>query len=311
MADLPEERITSAPPFTYCGVDLFGPFQIKQGRKEVKRYGVLFTCLTSRAVHIETADLLETDSFINALRRFIARRGPVREIRSDQGTNIVGAQTELKKALEEMDHDGIQRHLSKEFNADWVIRWKQNPPAASHMDGVWERQIRSVRSILSALMREHGHALDDESLRTLLAEVECIINSRPLTVPSSDPGDLDPLTPSHLLTMTSKIVMPPPGNFQKTDVYLRRRWKRVQYLSNVFWSRWRKEYVQSLQRGDLVLIADDQLPRHRWNMARVVDVHPDSKGRVRSVKVATATTTLERPIQKLVLICDLSRKNVH
>ena len=93
MADLPEERITSAPPFTYCGVDLFGPFQIKQGRKEVKRYGVLFTCLTSRAVHIETADSLETDSFINALRRFIARRGPLREIRSDQGTNIVGAQT--------------------------------------------------------------------------------------------------------------------------------------------------------------------------------------------------------------------------
>ena len=270
MADLPEERITSAPPFTYCGVDLFGPFQIKQGRKEVKRYGVLFTCLTSRAVHIETADSLETDSFINALRRFIARRGPVREIRSDQGTNIVGAQTELKKALEEMDHDGIQRRLSKDFNADWVIRWKQNPPAASHMGGVWERQIWSVRSILSALMREHGHVLDDESLRTLLAEVECIINSRPLTVPSSDPGDLDPLTPSHLLTMKSKIVMPPPGNFQKTDVYLRRRWKLVQYLSNVFWSRWRKEYVQSLQerakwnsprryleRGDLVLIADD------------------------------------------------------
>ena len=166
-------------------------------------------------------------------------------------------------------------------------------------------------------MRKHGHALDDESLRTLLAEIECIINSRPLTVPSSDPRDLDPLTPSHLLTVKSKIVMSPPGNFQKTDVYLRRRWKRVQYLSNVFWSRWKKEYVQNLQerakwnsprrnleKGDLVLIADDRLPRNRWNMARVVDVHPDSKGRVRSVKVAMATTTLERPIQKLVLILE-------
>ena len=317
MADLPKERITAAPPFTYCGVDLFGPFQIKQGRKEVKRYGVLFTCLASRGVHIETADSLETDSFMNALRRFIARRGPVREIRSDQGTNIVGAQTELKKALEEMDHDDIQRRLSKDFNSDWVIKWKRNPPAASHMGGVWERQIRSVRSILSALMREYGHALDDESFRTLMTEVECIINSRPLTVPSSDPGDLDPLTPSHLLTMKSKIVMPPPGNFQKADVYLRRRWKRVQYLSNVFWSRWRKEYVQTLQervkwnnprrnlqRGDLVLIADDRVPRNQWNMARVVDSRPDSKGQVRSVKVATATTTLERPIQKLVLILE-------
>ena len=88
------------------------------------------------------------------------------------------------------------------------------------MGGIWERQIRSVRSILSALKREYGHVLDDESLKTLMAEVECIINSRPPTVPSSDPGDLDPLTPSHLLTMKSKIVMPPPGNFQKADVYL-------------------------------------------------------------------------------------------
>ena len=98
--------------------------------------------------------IVSANSFMNALRRFIARRGPVREIRSDQGTNIVGAQTELKKALEEMDHDDIQRRLSKDFNSDWVIKWKRNPPAASHMGGVWERQKRSVRSILSALMRE-------------------------------------------------------------------------------------------------------------------------------------------------------------
>ena len=113
MADLPEERITPAPPFTYCGVDYFGPFLIKQGRKEVKRYGVLFTCLTSRAVHIETADSLETDSFMNALRRFVNRRGPLREIRSDQGTNIVGAKNEPKKALEEMDQSAIQRSLQR------------------------------------------------------------------------------------------------------------------------------------------------------------------------------------------------------
>ena len=115
------------------------------------------------------------------------------------------------------------------------------------MGGLWERQIRSVRSILSALMWEYDHSLDDESLGSLLAEVECIINSRPLTVPSSDPRDFDPLTPSQLLTMKSKVVMPHPGNFQKADAYLRRRWKRVQYLSKVFWSRCRKEYIQTLQ----------------------------------------------------------------
>ena len=183
---------------------------------------------------------------MKALRRFTARRGPVREIRSDQRINIVGTQTEFKKSLEKTDHHDIQRRLSKD-NSDWVIKWKKNPPAASHMGGLWERQIRSVRSIQSALMREYDHSLDDESVGTLLAKVECIINSRTLTVPSSDLRDLDPLTPSQLLTMKSKIVMPPPGNFQKADVYLRRRWKRVQYLSKVFWSRCRKEYIQTLQ----------------------------------------------------------------
>ena len=146
MADLPEERITSGLPFTYCGVDLFGPFQIKQGSKEVKRYGVLFTFLASRRLHIATADSLETDSFI-------ARRGPVHEIRSDQGSNIVGAQTELKKAPEEMDHYDIKRRLRKDFNSVWVITWKKNPPTASHMGDVWERQIRSVRSIFKVFKR--------------------------------------------------------------------------------------------------------------------------------------------------------------
>ncbi len=214
MADLPKERGASAPPFTFCGVDYFGPFSVKEGRKEVKRYGVVFTCMASRAVHIETAVSLETDSFINALRRFIARRGPVREIRSDRGTNLVGAEKELNLALKEMNHEEIQKSLLR-HNTSWCITWKRNPPTASHMGGVWERQIKSIRSILSALIREHSKMLDDESLRTLLAEVECIINSRPLTFPSSDPNDLDPLTPNHILTMKAKVVMPPPGCFQR------------------------------------------------------------------------------------------------
>ena len=97
MSDLPEDCLEPTPPFTYCAVDYLGPFIIKDGRKELKRYGVLFTCMASRAVHIETANSLETDAFINALRRFICRRGPIRQLRSNQGTNFVGARTELAK----------------------------------------------------------------------------------------------------------------------------------------------------------------------------------------------------------------------
>ncbi|XP_067055873.1 uncharacterized protein [Acropora muricata] len=102
MADLPEDRVEPAPPFTHCAVDYFGPWNIKEGRKELKRYGVLFTCLASRAVHLETASTLETDSFINAFRRFVCRRGPVRQLRCDRGTNLVGASRELKEALAEL-----------------------------------------------------------------------------------------------------------------------------------------------------------------------------------------------------------------
>ena len=103
MSDLPEVRLDCHPPFTYCGVDYFGPFTIKEGRKVLKCYGILFTCMSSRAIHLETATSLDTDSFINALRRFLSRRGPVRQLRSDNGTNFVGARRELKEALEEMD----------------------------------------------------------------------------------------------------------------------------------------------------------------------------------------------------------------
>ena len=94
MASLPDDRIESAPPFTYCGVDYFGPWYIHEGRKELKRWGVIFTCLCCRAVHIETAVSMTTDSFVNALRRFIALRGPVRVLRSDRGTNFICAERE-------------------------------------------------------------------------------------------------------------------------------------------------------------------------------------------------------------------------
>ncbi len=108
MADLPLNRISpDEPPFTAVGVDCFGPFEVKWGRSKVKRYGVIFTCLALRAVHIEVAASLETDSFINALRRFIARRGQVKEICSDNGSNFVGADRELRRSLEQWNQSQI------------------------------------------------------------------------------------------------------------------------------------------------------------------------------------------------------------
>ena len=139
MGNLPPDRTTEAPPFTYCGVDYFGPFIVRERRKELKRYGVIFSCFASRAVHLEVATSLETDTFILALRRFIACRGNVRTIYSDNGTNFVGAENELRRALQEFDNEKITLFLTQ-LGADWNLKF--NPPAASHMGGVRERQIR-------------------------------------------------------------------------------------------------------------------------------------------------------------------------
>ncbi|XP_032230569.1 uncharacterized protein LOC116614082 [Nematostella vectensis] len=213
MLDLPEDRVESAPPFTYCGCDLFDPFTINEKRKTLERYGVIFTCMASRAIHIEVANPLETDSFLNSLRRFMSRRGSVRQIRCDQGTNFVGAQNELTRALAEMDHEKIKEKLLEE-QCDWIT-FKMNVPSASHMGGIWERQIRSVRSVLSSLLLENGGQLDDESLRTLMCEAEAIVNSRPLTTETLNDVDAPrPLTPNHLLTMKLKVVLSPPGTFE-------------------------------------------------------------------------------------------------
>ena len=103
MADLPESRTADVPPFTYRGVDLFGPFPIRERRTEMKRYGVVFTCFGCQAIHLKTTTSLETNTFILALRRFICRRGPVRTITSDNGTNFVGADNEMKKAVKKID----------------------------------------------------------------------------------------------------------------------------------------------------------------------------------------------------------------
>ena len=308
MSDLPPDRVNPAPPFTYCGVDYFGPFLIKEGRKELKRYGVLFTCLVSRAIHIETANSLETDSFILALRRFIARRGPIQELRSDNGSNFVGAERELRLAISEIHNSRIHNELLAKN-----IDWKFNTPTASHTGGVWERQIRTVRRTLAYLLKEFGVRLDDESYRTLVCEVEAIVNSRPLTFAS--PDDLNPLSPNNLLTMKTTVILPPPGQFQHEDVYMRKRWRRVQYLANIFWSRWKREYLctlqerqkwnhpkQNFQTGDIVLIKDENTPRNNWKMGRILEVKPDKHGLVRSVLIKTQSSEFLRPVNKVVLL---------
>ena len=308
MAQLPCPRVSPyAPPFSSVGVDFFGPILVKVKRSHAKRYGCVFTCLAIRAVHIEVAHDLTSDSFIQAFTRFVSRRGAPREIFSDNGTNFRGAETEIKVALRRWNSDRIDASLRSRG-----IQWFFNPPLGSHAGGVWERRIRSIRKILRVLLG--NQLVDDQTLLTFFAEVEKILNDRPLFPPSSDPRDSEPLTPSKLLLLRPNVCCHPEEFPDADDQHGSKGWKQAQYLADVFWKRWIREYLPALQEkqkwlrkrqnlavGDFVLLVDENCPRGRWPKGIIQKVFPDHHGVVRHVAVRTATANLRRDVRKLCL----------
>ena len=151
--------------------------------------GCLFTCLKTRAVHIEVAHSLNSDSFLCAFVRFVARGGAPAELYSDNGTNFVGAKGDALAAIERWIHDKMRSKL-----LDQCTNWHFGTPKCSHAGGVWERMIRTVRQILFHLANEQS--LTDETLSTFLAEAEKVINDRPIIKLSSD-NAFSTLTPNH------------------------------------------------------------------------------------------------------------------
>ena len=191
MADLPEARLGyEALPFTPSGVDYFGPIQVRHGRKIEKRYGVLFTCLTTQAVHLEVAHSLDADSCFMAIRRMIARRGKPALLWSDCGTNFVSANKEIRQAIKRWNQSQIEDQLCQEG-----IQWHFNPPASPHFGGAWECLVQSAKNSLNAVATRQR--ITGKTLLTFLTEVKSLLNSRPLTHVSSDPQDEETLTPNH------------------------------------------------------------------------------------------------------------------
>ena len=177
MADLPADRLEPGPPFSNVGVDAFGPWQIVSRRTRgcianSKRWGIIFTCLVTRAVHIEVVDSMSSSAFINALRRFIAIRGKVNIFRSDRGTNFVGAMDDLG-----VDRINVENNVLREFFDNVGTKWILNPPHAPHFGGAWERLIGIVKRILSAILSEPvNQHLTHDVFCTLMAEVTAIVN---------------------------------------------------------------------------------------------------------------------------------------
>jgi hypothetical protein len=303
MAPLPRQRVQPTRPFNVSGVDFAGPLIIRsgiRGRPGKKAWIAIFVCFVTRAIHIEVVEDLTSSAFIAALRRFISRRGKPHTIWSDNGTNFVGANKELAAYVSKLD-----QQLASEG-----ITWKFNPPSAPHFGGLWESAVKSAKHHLTRVVR--GMTLTLSELQTLLCQIEGCLNSRPLAPMSSDPNDLEPITPAHFLIGGPMSFQPEPA-FGEMEVTHLKRWKLVQCMLQGFWKRWHGEYLPQLQVrnkwvseakslciGDLVIIKEDNTPPTKWNLARVINTHPGKDGVVRVVTVRTANgTKLDRPVVKL------------
>ncbi|XP_053389483.1 uncharacterized protein LOC123532195 [Mercenaria mercenaria] len=322
MADLPVDRLTPAPPFTFVGVDVFGPWSIvtrrtRGGNSSSKRWAVLCTCLAVRAVHIEVIDEMSSSAFINAVRRFLAIRGKVKVFRSDRGTNFVGATDDLS-----IDAINVEDRNVKNFLDDTGTTWLFNPPHASHFGGVWERMIGVTRRILDAILLENKHKhLTHDVLCTFMAEVCAIVNARPIVPVSTDPDDPFILSPSVLLTQkTADSSVDTYQDLGVKDMY-KAQWKCVQVLAETFWKKWRRDYLSGLQsrqvwqdqsedikEGDLVLLRDKSVVRNEWPVGLVETVYASDDGLVRKVAVKVIKdnkpTAYIRPIVELVKLLE-------
>jgi len=322
MSDLPPDRLEESPPFTNTGMDVFGPFYITEGRttrrtsSSKKLWGLLFTCLVSRAVHVEPLPGLDTSSFKNALARFFCLRGHCKLLRSDQGTNFIGAHNQDDATAFELQELALDVEAR---NCEWIF----NPPHASHFGGVWERKVQSIKRVLDACILELGpRTLSRDEMVTLFQEAASIVNNTPLTEISAHPDDPVPITPSLLLTLKDSSAPLRMDEFTPTDIlaYGRKRWRRVQYLTEVFWSRWRQEVFDDLQKrrkwlrkrecvkvGDIVIIRDQKAKRNQWPCGRIISVKTSADGLVRSASISIKpknnkelARVFERPVSEIV-----------
>ncbi|XP_064111460.1 uncharacterized protein LOC135218950 [Macrobrachium nipponense] len=267
----------------------------------------LMADLPAPRVNPEVLDTMDSSSCINVLRRLQARREQVKLIWSDNGTNTTSAYCELRQCLQELNERAIKYAMVLQG-----VEWYFNPPHASHFGGVWEREIRTFRHTLAGICNQQ--LMNDDTLHTF-CEVEAIVNSHPLTRVNDDPNCLQPLTPNFMLTLRESPA--PVTETDPNDVYARQRWCQVQYLADLFWQQWTKEYLPMLQsrqrwtakhrnlkEGDIMLAMEDPLPRGSWPLGRALQVHRDTRGNVRSNKLKMVNREHLRPTSKMCLLLE-------
>lgn len=309
---LPEERVRYVRPFSSVGVDFTGSITIVDpatASDSERVYVCLFTCTTSRAVHLELCSSLTTSEFLLALRRFGARFGVPSVVISDNGTNFRGAERFLNDIKDEPE--------VRTYMQDNNIVWKFNTPRSPWSGGFFERLIGSVKSSLHKSLFKKRISFNE--LRTLLCEIECIINSRPITYLSEDIRE-EYLSPSHLIYGRTVTLFPPLNSFgadvpYRENLDLRVQYARLSDLLKKYEKVWMNSYLTSLKErhltcakdksclvkvGDLVLVLIENKTRANYPLGLVTQLIKGNDDVVRSAIVHTADVEYMRPISKLI-----------
>ena len=324
MGLLPEARLKPAPAFNHVMLDLFGPYTVRgevQKRTSGKAYGVLFTDLTVRAVHIEAVFGYDTSNFLMALSRFASLRGWPEKIYSDPGSQLVGAERELKEAWQRIDRESLQRD-SAQNGSTWVFG-----PA----DSPWHQG--AVESLIKAAKRAIHFSVSNQRLSvpeflTVCCEVANLLNERPIGVKPSVDSVINALTPNSLIL--GRATASNPMGWQPYETNIATRYHLVQSVVEDFWKRWTELYApalvvqrkwhtatRNLRPGDVVIVADKNTLRGEYRLALVRDVFPGEDGRVRKVTVqyksyrtgekvheyrGARDTVVSRAVQRLALL---------
>ena len=333
MAPLPSSRVTPARTFARTGIDFFGPIYIKNAPEATKVWVSLFTCMVTRAVHLEMVNDMTTTEFLLAFRRFVARRGMPELVITDNAPQFKVTDAAFQRAFNNtINSTDVLTYLSRN-----CIRWQFIVESAPWMGGFYEQLVGTVKRALRKVIGKS--LLDSTQLYTVLTEVEATINSRPLVYVSDEPEPLT-LTPSHFLSLSNNhggILInsdddPSDPDFQLASLSTSDRliefWKKGQRRLNQAWKSWRDDYLLSLREhqqytmkqpttaalspstGDVVLVKDD-LPRGTWRLGKVVDVHTSADGEIRSATIRTPERrTLRRPVSHLFPVeCGIHQVN--
>lgn len=315
MGNLPSARVQETTPFANTGIDFCGPFYIKEkkyrNRTRIKVYVCVFICMSVKAIHLELVSDMSSDGFLAALRRFISRRGIPEHIYSDNGTNFIGANNQLKEIYSLFNSES-HKEIINQFSINHRIIWHFIPPMAPHFGGLWESSVKLFKHHFKRVVGDLLFTF--EELNTFIVEVEGILNSRPIVSLSSGPNDLLALSPAHYL-IGKPLNALPEGNLSSVPANRLSTWQHITKVRQDFWARWNLEYLNELQMrgkwtkdgpelkiGTVVLIKNKGLPCAQWALGRILDLHRGDDGISRVATIKTMGGEIKRATK---LLCPL------